>query len=132
MLRVLLVEDNDNFRKMFKMNLSELFPDLEIEEASSSEEALKKTSGNPPDIIFMDIRLPTLNGLQLTQKMKRDFPDSLIAILTGYDLPEYRKRAFQYGADAFFVKESLKWDEVESLVKSVIFQKEPLSLLKDS
>jgi DNA-binding NarL/FixJ family response regulator len=67
----------------------------------------------------MDIRLPGVNGLQLTQKMKKDFAGIRIAILTDYDLPEYRQAANQYGADRFFVKNAFDWDEVETLIKSI-------------
>ena len=76
--------------------------------------------GTPSHLIFMDIRLPGLNGLQLTQRIKTDFPNIHIAILTSYDHPEYRQAAFQYGADRFFVKGSLAWDEVEALLKSIL------------
>jgi len=67
----------------------------------------------------MDIRLPGMNGLQLTQRIKKEYPRIPIAILTGYDFPEYRQAAVQYGADGFLVKESFKWEEVEAFVKSV-------------
>jgi DNA-binding NarL/FixJ family response regulator len=119
MLRVLLVEDNQAFREAFKEHLDQHFPSMIIEEAETGEEALQKVRETPPRLIFMDIRLPGMNGLQLTQKIKTDFPDICIAVLTGYDLPEYREAADQYGADGFFVKESLRWDEVEALVKKV-------------
>ena len=119
MLRVLLVEDNQTFRKAFKQNLCEAFPSLIIEEAADGDEALQKIDGTPPRLIFMDIRLPGVNGLKLTQKIKRDFPNIRIAILTSYDLPEYRQAAIQYGADGFFVKASLMWGEIRDLVKSV-------------
>jgi len=119
MLKVLLVEDNRIYRKAFKDNLHEHFPIMSVVEAQNSDEALQKIRSTPPDLIFMDIRLPGMNGLQLTQRIKKEFPKIPIAILTGYDLPEYRQAAVQYGADGFFVKESLKWDEVEALVKSI-------------
>ena len=119
MLRILLVEDNDLFREAFKKRLSDDFSSVEVEEAANGDEALKKIGGAPPHLIFMDIRLPGLNGLQLTQKVKKDFPGIKIALLTSYDLPEYRQAATQYGADRFFVKSSFKWDEVETLIKSI-------------
>jgi YesN/AraC family two-component response regulator len=90
-----------------------------IEEAGNADEALQKIKGGPPHLIFMDIRLPGVNGLQLTQRLKKDFPDINIAILTDYDLPEYRQAAVQYGADRFFVKNSFKWDDLEALVQSI-------------
>ena len=119
MLRVLIVEDNRIFLEAFKKGLVDYFPSMAIEEAGNADEALEKIKGSPPHLIFMDIRLPGINGLQLTQKIKKEFPDINIAILTDYDLPEYRQAAVQYGADRFFVKNSLKWDELEALVQSI-------------
>jgi DNA-binding NarL/FixJ family response regulator len=119
MLSVLLVEDNRIYREAFKGNLHQYFPVMSIVEAGNAEEALQKIKATPPDLIFMDIRLPGMNGLQLTQRVKKDFPKIPVVILTGYDLPEYREAAIQYGADGFFVKESLQWEEIESLVKSI-------------
>lgn len=119
MLRILLVEDNPFYRESLKQGLFAHFPSIIVEEAITGEEALKKVNGNPPQLIFMDIRLPGMNGLQATRKIKAAFPDIRIVILTGYDLPEYRKAALQYGAEQFFVKESIKWEEVEALVKSI-------------
>ncbi len=119
MLRVLLVEDNRVYRETFKENLSKRFPPMVIDEATNSEEALQKMNVTPPDLAFIDIRLPGMNGLQLTQRIKKDFPNVHVAIVTGYDLPEYREASIQNGADRFFVKESLKWDEIKALVKSI-------------
>jgi len=119
MLRVLIVEDNHVYRREFKESLCRHFAFIAVEEATNAEEALQKINGNPPPLIFIDLRLPGMNGLQLTQKIKKDFPNVRIAIVTGYDTPEYRQAATQYGAEAFFVKESLKWDEVKALVESI-------------
>ena len=119
MLRLLIVEDNQIFREAFKARLNDHFPSMVVKEASNGDEALQKINETHPDIIFMDVRLPGANGLQLTRKIKKDFTSIHIAILTDYDLPEYRQAAVEYGADRFFVKSSFKWDEVESLVKSI-------------
>jgi len=119
MLRVLLVEDNRIYREAFKENLCQHFPSLTIEEAVNGEEALQRITGISPHLIFIDIRLAGMSGLELTQRIKRDFPNIPVAILTGYDLPEYMQAAVKYGADGFFVKDSLKWDEIEALVKSI-------------
>jgi DNA-binding NarL/FixJ family response regulator len=116
----LIVEDNRNFREAFKKSLGDYFPSMIIEEAGDGKEALQKAYGISPQLIFMDIRLPGMNGLQVTQKIKKDCPGITIAILTDYDLPEYRQAALQYGADRFFVKDSFKWEEVEGLVKLIL------------
>jgi len=119
MLKVLIVEDNRIFREAFKNGLVDYFPSMVIEEVANGEEAFQKIKESPPDLIFMDIRLPGINGLQLTQKIKEDFPGITIALMTDYDLPEYRQASVQYGADRFYVKNSFKWDELEALVLSI-------------
>ena len=102
MLRVLIVEDIQIHREIIKAELRDRFRSLVIEEASTGEEALKKINVFSPQVIFMDIGLPDANGLQLTQKVKADLPNIKIAILTVYDLPEYRQAAAQHGVRSFF------------------------------
>jgi DNA-binding NarL/FixJ family response regulator len=119
MLRVLIVEDNKIFREAIKKRLEDDFSSMAVEEASNGEEASQKINRASPQLIFMDIRLPEVSGLELTKKIKKDFPDIRIAILTDYDLPEYREAANQYGADRFFVKSAFNWDEVKALIKSL-------------
>ncbi len=119
MLRALIVEDNLFFREAFKTSFHEHLPFVVLEEAGSGEEALERFDGAPPDLIFTDIRMPGMNGLELAQKIKNDFPRIGIAMVTGYDFPEYRRAASQHGVDRFFVKHSLEWKEIEEFVHSV-------------
>ncbi len=123
MLRVLIIEDNQIFREAFKTVLQDRLPSLVIEEAGNGEEALRKINGAPPDLIFADMRLAEMNGLDLAQKIKKDFPRIRIAMLTGYDFPEYRRKASQYGVDRYFVKDSLDWKEVEDFVQYISKEK---------
>ncbi len=119
MARALIVEDSPIYRGLLKEQFQEHFPSLAVDEAGSAEEGLQKINEpSPPDFMFIDIRLPGLNGLQLTQKVKTEFPGIRIAILTGYDLPEYERAARQYGADRFFVKDLFRWDQAEEFVNA--------------
>ena len=72
MLRVLLVEDNRTYREVFKDILRQHFQGISIDEAENGDEALQKIKATPPDLIFMDIRLPGTSGLQLTQMIKKE------------------------------------------------------------
>ncbi len=113
MARTLLVEDNVTFRQSLKETLHSRFPLMDIIEAGDGVEALEKIKRSLPDLIFMDIKLPGENGLSLTRKIKIEYPDVVIVILTSYDLPEYREAAFQYHADYFITKASLSTEIVE-------------------
>jgi CheY-like chemotaxis protein len=106
MKRILLVEDNVHFRRFVKEVLHARLPAIDILEATNGEEALQKIEMLSPDTIFMDIRLPGDNGLELTQKIRAQHPGINVVIFTNYDLPEYREAAYQSGADHFLSKDS--------------------------
>ena len=117
-LKVLIVEDNTLFRRLFQETLHNRFPSVEIHEAVNGEEALQKIETLHPNLVFMDIRLPGENGLKLTQKVKTRFPEIVVIILTGCDLPEYRQASSQY-ADYFVSKDSSTAKSIFTLVESI-------------
>jgi len=119
--KILIVDDNDFFRQTLKTTLEASFPTMAIDEAGGESKVLEKVDTFRPDLIFMDIHLSGENGLELTKKIKATHPNITILILTGYDIPEYRGTAFQYGADRFLDKSSLNRMGLEELVK--IYQK---------
>ena len=123
MFRTLIVEDNASFRKILKDDLQSEFPSMDIMEAGHGTEAFEKIGSSPPNLIFMDIRLPGQNGLELTRMIKADHPEIIIIILTSYDLPEYREAAVRYKADHFFSKGSIATEEIAKLVRSILLQK---------
>ena len=117
-LRVLIVEDNTLFRQLFKETLRNRFPSVEIYEAIDGEEALLQVETFRPNLIFMDIRLPGENGLELTRKIKTLYPTMIVIILTGYDLPAYREASSRY-ADHFFSKDSSVPENIFTLIESI-------------
>jgi DNA-binding NarL/FixJ family response regulator len=106
MFKTLIVEDSSTFRRMLKEILQARFPTIEIAQEPDGSELFSKLDAFHPDIVFMDIRLPGENGLELTQKIKMNYPDIIVVILTSYDLPEYRQAALQSKADHFVTKDS--------------------------
>jgi DNA-binding NarL/FixJ family response regulator len=104
--RILIVEDNAFFLQFLKETLHSRFPSMDILEAANGDEAMQKIKTLPPNAIFMDLRLPGENGLELTKKIKAQHPNIIVVILTNYDLPEYREAAYQCGADHFLTKDS--------------------------
>jgi len=117
MLKVMTVDDDNSFRGMFKRWLLTHCPSMEVVEAGSGEEALRMLNFNAFDLVFMDIHLPGENGLKITRKIKTEWQDLPVIILTSYDMPEYREAAIGYGANSFISKDSLKWEEISALFK---------------
>jgi DNA-binding NarL/FixJ family response regulator len=106
MKRILIVEDNAFFLQFLKETLRSRFTSIDILEAANGEEALQKIKTLSPDAIFMDLRLPRENGLELTKRIKAQYPNMVVVIITNYDLPEYREAAYQCKADHFLSKDS--------------------------
>ena len=104
---ILLVEDSIGFRAGLADMLYRHFPAIRVEEAEDGEIALKEICIQSPDLIFMDIKLPGRNGIDLTKHIKVRFTSIVIVILSSYDLPEYRQAAFRNGADCFIAKDSV-------------------------
>jgi DNA-binding NarL/FixJ family response regulator len=119
----MLIEDNSPFRSVFKEGLKSRFPSMAITEAADSEDALNKIGAVPPDLIFMDIRLPGENGLELTRRIKTDHPEITIIIFTSHNFPEYREAAARYKADYFLSKSSVASEEIFKLVKIILLER---------
>lgn len=95
MFRTLVVEDNAGFRDSLITLLGGHFSTMVFEKASSGEEALNKLYQFPPQLVFVDIRLPGQNGLQLSKTLRSKYKNAVIVILTNLDGPEYRQAANQ-------------------------------------
>ncbi len=122
MCRAVIVEDNTLFRKMLKEVLHDRFPTMTIEEQRNGSDLFLIIDSFHPDIVFMDISLPGENGLELTKKIKTDYPDIIVVMLTSHDLPEYRRAAIQNKADYFMLKDSPANDFL-ALVESICLGK---------
>jgi len=125
--KTLIVEDSIFFRQFLRETLHAEFPNIEISEAVDGEEALQKVQNLLPHLVFMDIRLPGENGLEITRKIKTQYPDISVIILTSYDLPEYREAAKKYQANHFLSKGSTTKENILALVRS-IFSKRNIDL----
>ena len=120
MHRVLIVEDSIIFRTLLKEALQSRFPSMEILEAADGEKAMKQITGHLPDLIFMDIKLPGENGLDLTAKIKDKYPEMVVIVLTSYDTPEYREAAVKVKANHFLPKGTSSTEEILTLVGSIL------------
>jgi DNA-binding NarL/FixJ family response regulator len=117
-MNTLIVEDNATYRQSLRHLLAGRFPSMEIAEAASAEEALRHGLSRRFDLIFVDIRLPDGNGLDLTKTIKSLFVDSMVCVITSYDTLEYREAAFHNGADHFMVKGDSTEKEIVGLIES--------------
>ncbi len=104
-IRVAIVDDHFFFRQGVRDVLN-AEPDITVvAESGDGREALDILRATLPDVVLMDVNLPSLNGLQITQKLKNEHPDVNVIILTAYDDEEQIYRAIRIGASAYFPKD---------------------------
>ena len=120
MRKVLIIEDNDNFRKTLKEFLYPRYQNLLFAEAKSGREGIEKFNDFRPGIVFMDIRLPDRIGLDLIEVMRGIDPNVRIIMMSNYDQPEYREAAVQKGSDFFVLKGSSTVDMILDAMRAIL------------
>lgn len=107
-MKVLLIDDHTLFSKSLAIVLSD-FPDIEEFSSTNDVEHIAEiVEKSQPDILLVDINLGHSvqeDGLFLTKRLLGRFPKQKIVILSGYDLPAYRREAQKIGAKGFVDKE---------------------------
>lgn len=102
--RVLLVDDHALFREGLAMIISSQ-PGLEVVgEASDGLEAVVKAAELRPDLILMDIQMPGMDGIEATQRIKKEAPETTIVMLTVRDDEEKLFDAIKSGAQGYLLK----------------------------
>jgi DNA-binding NarL/FixJ family response regulator len=114
---ILIVDDHDPFRNTLKEIISSRFSSFHCEEAQNGKDAMNLLDTLEPDLIFMDIKLPDNNGLELTRRIKEADPDRIIIVITHHDIPEYEEASFESGADYFVSKGSMNSDDIIRLIE---------------
>lgn len=103
--RVLLVDDEERIRKGLKKLLEEVIGGYQVvAEADNGKKALECLLGTNVDLIFTDIRMPVMNGLEFIQKVRGQFPQLPIFVLSGYDEYEYMRKALKNNVMDYILK----------------------------
>ncbi|MGD0397498.1 MAG: response regulator [Syntrophobacteraceae bacterium] len=112
---VLIAGNNDVFRRSFKEILKMHIPSLSVDKSVAGSEALTKINQSSPDIVFMGIRLPGKNGLELRREIKCLHPNLVISTLSATTFPSTAKSQKNTGWTTSFLKtllrapKSLQW-----------------------
>jgi DNA-binding NarL/FixJ family response regulator len=118
-LKVLIVEDYESFRRFIRTTLLKR-PELQIVgEASDGLQAVKKAEKLQPDLILLDIGLPTLNGIEAARQIRKLSPESKIIFLSQESSAGVVQEAISLGALGYVVKTQAGSDLLAA-VKSVL------------
>ena len=108
-MRAMVVDDEKDVESLFRQYFRKEIQQKKIEFifAFSGEDALQQLNAmsQPPAImvILSDINMPGMNGLELLQAVKRDYPAIRVSMITAYS-DQFYETAMQYGADSFYTK----------------------------
>ena len=120
MFKILIVDPNDPFRRSLKQVLVNRFPFVDIREASDGLQDLEMVQNFKPNLIFLEIQLPSESGLELARQIKIDHPDIIIVILTSYNVPEYKIAAEKMGVEHIVPKDDWTGEDMVALVQSIL------------
>ncbi len=120
--RVMIVDDHLIVRKGLKQ-LLEIEDDIEVvAEAASGLECLQIVEQVVPDIVFMDIKMPGINGTEITRLITEKYPTVRVVILTIYDDDQYVTEAIKAGAKAYLLKDATR-KELIGVIRHVLRDK---------
>lgn len=114
MPNVLVVENHAIFRDRLHSLVSERFPDARVVSVDNGSAAVALM--DDVDLVFTDLRIPGMNGLQIARCFKERASRAVVVMLTNCNLPEYRDAARMAGADHFLVKSDVTEDQICDLV----------------
>lgn len=106
-LRILLADDNEPFRRRMHKFMQET-PDFGLlGEAASGEEAVRLAAELQPDVVVTDVLMPDLNGIEVTRRIKGEFPLIEVIALSMHDDEGFRRAMLDAGATTYLLKDNV-------------------------
>ena len=104
LIKVAIADDHKLFRKGVILSLRQHTNISFIIEAENGDELLNKIAEETPDVVLMDLRMPTKDGIETTKEVSRKYPDIRILILTMYEDERFVSHLMENGANGYLLK----------------------------
>jgi DNA-binding NarL/FixJ family response regulator len=109
-IRIVIADDHGILREALRSFLHQQ-PEFEVVgEATTGQEVLEQCEALNPDIVIMDISMPSMNGIECAERLRKQNPDTRILALTSYDDDEHLKECLLAGVNAYVLKKSFSED----------------------
>lgn len=125
-IKIIVVDDHPMVIEGMKAMLNRISYVELTATASNAFQALEKIQEHQPDLVITDINMPEISGVELTSKLKKEFPQLKILGMSTFNERSYISQMIQHGADGFFVKSASK-EEIENAISAVLDGKMYLS-----
>lgn len=129
-LNVMVVDDETPICEWLIYCVRRSSEEHEIHSAPNGEEAFALIQEYKPDVVFTDIRMPGMDGLELMRRVLEIYPFTVFAILTNYAEFSYAKQALSLGAREYFLKSELRASDIENFLSLVEKSKETITANK--
>lgn len=119
MIKLMIADDQELIRESLKIVLNMNMDMKVIAVAENGNEVMRLLKSYQVDVILMDVRMPELDGVQCTNRIKDKYPNIKIIILTTFDDDEYVYNALKYGASGYLLK-GVSVPELSASIRSVV------------
>ena len=118
-MRIMIVDDHALVRRGMAHVVREGFPEAQVAETGSADEAISTVESDAIDLALVDVRMPDTDGLELLHTLRTRWPDMPVIMLTTFDHANYVRRALAEGAAGYLLKDATP-DDLEQAIKVAI------------
>ena len=116
-MKILIVDDEMMTKEWLKLTIASLpFTITQLETASNGEEALSKIADNHFDLIFIDVMMPKMNGLELLKRINELGSEAMLVVLSSHDEFKFAKEAIKYNVTEYVLKNECSREKLTELL----------------
>lgn len=119
MLNILVIEDEAPIREWIVYTISNLSKNYNVQAASNGKEGYELAMKLKPAVVFTDIGMPIMDGLEFTREIKKVMKDVVVILLTNFEEFSYAKKAISYGVYEYLIKSDIRTKDISELLLKV-------------